>query len=666
MKNQKKYKSDYFIPPEQCFDWVKKNHIESAPQWCSVDLRDGSQALTEPMTIREKTELFETLTQVGFKNIEISFPAASKAEFDFTRHLIENNLIPDDVAIQVLTQAIDHKIEKTFKAVEGAKKAIIHLYTSISPVLREQIFNMDKAEIKQLALDGVKQIAELSKQYDTDFSFEYSPEFFTQTEPEFSLDICNSIIEIWSQVSKNKVIINLPASVENVMPHVFASQIEYFSKNLVNRDNVVLSVQVHNDRGSAVAASECAVLAGAQRVEGTLFGNGERAGIADIVTMGLNLYSMGVDPGLDFSSMPKIVERYERCTGMHVYERAPYAGELVCSTFTASHQDAIAKSLKYREEHKCEEWNVPYLSIDPRDIGRDFESDIIRINSQSGKGGVAYILKRRFGLQIPPKMKKELSKTIKYVSNHEHKELTVEVVNNLFIKKYIDNTPVFTVSKTSFEHEGNISATTTLVLSSGNVFNIKSEGNGRLDAVSNALKKYFDTDYDIDVYEEHALTTGSTSKAVSYVCITSGDETYWGVGIDEDIIKSSIDALVVAVNQLHAVRAFQVNAEPRIIEMIDYIRDHYVTVTLDELAAQFYLSKQYISKYIKDKSGMTFCDNVQKVRMKKAEELLSTTSYNIEKVAELSGYPSVEHFNRRFKKLHGATPVQYRNQHKNQ
>ena len=375
---------------------------------------------------------------------------------------------------------------------------------------------------------------------------------------------------------------------------------------------------------------------------------------------------MGVDPELDFSSMPKIVERYERCTGMHVYERAPYAGELVCSTFTASHQDAIAKSLKYREEHKCKEWNVPYLSIDPRDIGRDFESDIIRINSQSGKGGVAYILKRRFGLQIPPKMKKELSKTIKYVSNHEHKELTVEVVNNLFIKKYIDNTPVFTVSKTSFEHEGNISATTTLVLSSGNVFNIKSEGNGRLDAVSNALKKYFDTDYDIDVYEEHALTTGSTSKAVSYVCITSGDETYWGVGIDEDIIKSSIDALVVAVNQLHAVRAFQVNAEPRIIEMIDYIRDHYVTVTLDELAAQFYLSKQYISKYIKDKSGMTFCDNVQKVRMKKAEELLSTTSYNIEKVAELSGYPSVEHFNRRFKKLHGATPVQYRNQHKNQ
>lgn len=664
MINDIKYKPDYFIPSFSNYDWIKKNHIESAPMWCSVDLRDGSQALTEPMTIHEKTELFKTLTEVGFKNIEVSIPAASKAEFDFTRHLIDNDLIPDDVTIQVVTQAIGHKIEKTFKAVEGAKKAVIHLYTSISPVQREQIFGMSRDEIKQLTIDGVKKIAEFASRSETDFSFEYSPEFFTQTEPDLSLDICNSVIDIWSASSKNKVIINLPASVENVMPHVFASQVECFSKSLINRENVILSVQVHNDRGCAVAAAECAVLAGAQRVEGTLFGNGERAGITDIVTMGLNLYSLGVDPNLDFSLMPKIVERYERCTGMHVYERAPYAGELVCSTFTATHQDAIAKSLKYREEHNCEQWNVPYLNIDPRDIGRDFESDIIRINSQSGKGGVAYILKRRFGLQIPPKMKKELSKTIKYVSDHEHKELTMDVVNNLFLKKYVTNTPVFTILKTSFEHEENIRAVTTIVLSSGNVFNIRSTGNGRLDAVSNALKKYFDTDYDIDVYEEHALTTGSTSKAVSYVCITSGDETHWGVGIDEDIVKSSIDALAVAVNQLRTVREFQVNAEPRIIEMVDYIRDNYTTVTLDELAAQFFLSKQYISKYIKDKSGMTFCDNVQKVRMKKAEELLTSTSLNIEKVAELSGYPSVEHFNRRFKKLHGMTPVQYRNKDK--
>lgn len=664
MKNFEKYTPQYFMPPEPCYDWVKKDHITKPPIWCSVDLRDGNQALIEPMSLEEKLEFFKLLVEIGFKEIEVGFPAASETEYTFMRRLIDDGLIPDDVTVQVLTQARDHIIRKTFEAVKGAPHAVIHLYNSTSVAQREQVFRKSKEQVKQIAIDGAKLLLDIANETDGNFSFQYSPESFPGTEVDYALEVCNAVLDVWKPTKDNKAIINLPTTVENSMPHVFASQVEFMSKNLKYRDAVTLCVHPHNDRGCGVCDAEFSVLAGADRIEGTLFGNGERTGNVDIITLALNMFSHGVDPGLDFSNMPQIVEKYERFTGMHVYERSPYAGELVFSAFSGSHQDAIAKGIKFREESHRKIWDVPYLPIDPMDVGRTYDSDVIRINSQSGKGGVAYILNRSFGLQIPEKMREELGYTVKSVSDHEHKELTPDLVYKIFSDKYITNTPIFTCPKNSFKREDNIKAEITIELSSGNVFTVKSEGNGRLDAVSKALQKYFDVEFDIDIYEEHALTTGSTSKAVSYVCIKSGDGRHWGIGIDEDIIKSSIDALVVAVNQIKQVQEFQVNIDPRIIEMIDFIRDNYKTVTLDELASKFYLSKQYISKYIKEKSGMTFCDNVKKVRMKKAEELLTTTSMTVEKVAESAGYPSVEHFNRRFKKMHGMTPIQFRNKYK--
>ena len=664
MKNSEKYGPQYFMPPAVTYDWVKKDHITAPPTWCSVDLRDGNQALIEPMSLEEKLEFFKLLVDIGFKEIEVGFPAASETEYTFMRRLIDDGLIPDDVTVQVLTQARDHIIRKTFEAVKGAPHAVIHLYNSTSVAQREQVFKKSKEQVKQIAVDGAKLLLDIANETEGNFSFQYSPESFPGTEVDYALDVCNAVLDVWKPTKDNKAIINLPTTVENSMPHVFASQVEYMHKNLKYRDAVTLCVHPHNDRGCGVCDAEFAVLAGADRIEGTLFGNGERTGNVDIITLAMNMFSHGVDPKLDFSNMPEIVKKYEQFTNMHVYERSPYAGELVFSAFSGSHQDAIAKGIKYREDNKLQKWNVPYLPIDPMDVGRTYDSDVIRINSQSGKGGVAYILNRSFGLQIPEKMREELGYTVKSVSDHQHKELTPDLVYNVFSEKYITNTPIFTSPKHSFRREDNIKAEIVIELSSGSVFNVKAEGNGRLDAVSKAFQKYFDVDFDIDIYEEHALTTGSTSKAVSYVRIKAGDGYHWGVGIDEDIIRSSIVALVVAVNQIKQVQEFQVNVDPRIIEMIDYIRDNYQTVTLDELASKFYLSKQYISKYIKEKSGMTFCDNVKKVRMKKAEELLATTSLTVEKVAESAGYPSVEHFNRRFKKMHGLTPVQYRNKHK--
>ena len=664
MKNFEKYEPQYFMPPVVTYDWVKKDHIDAPPIWCSVDLRDGNQALIEPMSLEEKLEFFKLLVEIGFKEIEVGFPAASETEYTFMRRLIDDGLIPDDVTVQVLTQSREHIIRKTFEAVKGAPHAVIHLYNSTSVAQREQVFRKSKKEVKEIAIKGAKLLKDIASETDGNFSFQYSPESFPGTEVDYALEVCNAVLDIWQPTEDNKAIINLPTTVENSMPHVFASQVEFMSKNLKYRDAVTLCIHPHNDRGCGVCDAEFAMLAGADRIEGTLFGNGERTGNVDIITLAMNMFSHGVDPGLDFSNIPEIVKKYERFTGMHVYERSPYAGALVFSAFSGSHQDAIAKGMKFREEKKLDIWNVPYLPIDPMDVGRTYDSDVIRINSQSGKGGVAYILNRSFGLQIPDKMREELGYTVKSVSDHEHKELTPDLVYAVFSEKYITNSPIFKVVKSLFQHDSSVKAEINIELSSGNVFNVKSEGNGRLDAVAKALQKYFDVEFDIDIYEQHALTTGSTSKAVSYVSINSGDKVFWGVGIDEDIIKSSIDALVVAVNQIEKVQNFQVNIDPRIIEMIDYIRDNYKTVTLDELASKFFLSKQYISKYIKEKSGMTFCDNVKKVRMKKAEELLTTTAMTVEKVAESAGYPSVEHFNRRFKKMHGLTPVQYRNKNK--
>ena len=405
MKNVEKYTRQYFMPPVLDLEWAKKDHIEKAPIWCSVDLRDGNQALIEPMGLEEKIEFFKMLVDIGFKEIEVGFPAASETEFDFMRALIDRNMIPDDVTVQVLTQAREHIIKRTFEAVKGAPHAVIHLYNSTSVAQREQVFKKDKEQIKKLAIDGAELLKKLADETDGDFSFEYSPESFHGTEVEYALEVCNAVLEVWKPSKERKAIINLPGTVETAMPHIFASQIAYMSKNLKYRENVVLSLHPHNDRGCGVCDAEMGILAGADRIEGTLFGNGERTGNVDIVTVAMNMYSYGIDPELEFSNMPKIREVYERLTRMKVSDRQPYAGDLVFTAFSGSHQDAIAKGMNWREEKKLKTWTVPYLPIDPVDVGRTYDADVIRINSQSGKGGISYILKENFSIVVPEKMR---------------------------------------------------------------------------------------------------------------------------------------------------------------------------------------------------------------------------------------------------------------------
>ena len=389
MINFDKYERQYFLPPACEYDWAKKDYIENAPIWCSVDLRDGNQALIEPMSLDEKLEFFQMLVDIGFKEIEVGFPAASETEFIFMRTLIERDMIPDDVTVQVLTQAREHIIKKTFEAVKGAPHAVIHLYNSTSVAQREQVFKKDKEHIMQLAVDGAKLLKRLASETEGDFSFEYSPESFHGTEVDYAVDVCNAVLDVWEPDAAHKAIINIPATVETAMPHVLATQIEYVSKHLHHRENVVLSLHPHNDRGCGVSDAELGLLAGADRIEGTLFGNGERTGNVDIITLAMNMFSYGIDPKLDFADMPRIRETYERLTRMHVHERSPYAGDLVFSAFSGSHQDAIAKGMAWREEKKLKTWTVPYLPIDPMDVGRTYDADVIRINSQSGKGGIS-------------------------------------------------------------------------------------------------------------------------------------------------------------------------------------------------------------------------------------------------------------------------------------
>ena len=551
MKGYEKYERSYFLPPECTYDWVKKDYIDKAPLWCSVDLRDGNQALIEPMSLEEKLDFFKMLVDIGFKEIEVGFPAASETEFNFTRALIERDMIPDDVTIHVLTQAREHIIKKTFKALEGAPRAVVHLYNSTSVAQREQVFKKSKEEIKQLAVDGAILLRDLAAETDGNFRFQYSPESFTGTELDFALDICEAVKEVWQPTVENPIIFNLPATVEMTTPNVYADQIEWMSRHFTERDKIVLSIHPHNDRGCGVAASELALLAGADRIEGTLFGNGERTGNVDIVTLAMNMISHGVDPHLDFSNMPEICEMYERVTRMKVGPRQPYAGDLVFTAFSGSHQDAISKGMACRTESNDETWTVPYLPIDPVDVGRTYDSDVIRINSQSGKGGVSYILKQSYGLALPEKMREEVGYSVKDVSDKEHKELSPAWVYQIFEDKYINDNSIFSVSETHYVQKNGIVAEVTIAQNEGTRV-VKSTGNGRLDAVSNAFKQYFDISYELSVYEEHSLSRGSSSKAVSYVGISCNGKMYWGVGIDEDIIKSSIYALTVAVNQLVA------------------------------------------------------------------------------------------------------------------
>lgn len=548
MKNVNKYQRQYFMPPVECMDWAKKDHVDKAPIWCSVDLRDGNQALIVPMTLEQKVEFFKLLVKVGFKEIEVGFPAASETEYNFLRTLIDQNLIPDDVTIQVLTQAREHIIRKTFEAVKGAPKAIVHVYNSTSVAQREQVFKKSKEEILKIAVDGAALLKKLAEETEGNFAFEYSPESFTGTEPEYALEVCNAVLDVWQPTADNKCIINLPSTVQNAMPHVYASQIEYMSKNMRYRENVILSLHPHNDRGCGVCDAEMGILAGADRIEGTLFGNGERTGNVDIVTLALNMYSQGVEPNLDFTDMLGICEAYEKYTGMNIDMRSPYSGALVFAAFSGSHQDAIAKGMKYREENDCPTWTVPYLPIDPTDIGRHYEADVIRINSQSGKGGVGYILEQNFGLNLPAKMREAMGYAAKDASDHQHKELQPQEIFELFKKKFEDITAPFNITEVHFKQHNGIIAEVTVEYKGKKVVAIAA-GNGRLNAVSNALKKQFRLEYDLITYQEHALEQSSSSRAIAYVGIKDKNgKLFWGAGVDQDIIRASINALLTAIN----------------------------------------------------------------------------------------------------------------------
>ncbi len=549
MMDVTKYKPGYYPAPENQYRWVKKDHIETAPAWCSVDLRDGNQSLIVPMSLEEKLEFYQLLLDIGFKEIEVGFPAASETEYEFLRTLIDKNMIPQDVTVQVLTQCRDHIIRKTFEAVKGAPRAVIHFYNSTSVAQRQQVFKKDKEEIKKIAVEGAKLVKQLSQEYEGNFLFEYSPESFTGTEPEYAVEVCNAVLDVMQPTPDRPMIINLPVTVEMSMPHIYANQIEWCSDHLKYRDSVILSTHPHNDRGTGVACAELAVLAGAQRVECCLFGNGERTGNVDAITMAMNMYSHGVDPHLDFGNMPHICEVYERCTRMHVYERQPYAGSLVFAAFSGSHQDAIAKGMNWREKKQLHEWTVPYLPIDPEDVSRAYEADVIRINSQSGKGGIGYLLEKTYGYNLPPKMREHLGYAVKSVSDHKHKDLSTSEVREVFEENYLNKTSPLNVLEAHFIQKKGIYAVATFSQNGGPGEEWSAAGNGRLDAISNAIKAHTGYDFTLIEYSEHSLDSGSSSRAMSYVGLKWSNGTVtWGAGSDTDIITAGIKALVSAIN----------------------------------------------------------------------------------------------------------------------
>lgn len=544
-----RYTRQFFPVEHPTRKWAEKTYIDKAPVWCSVDLRDGNQALIIPMSLEEKLEFFKLLVKVGFKEIEVGFPAASETEYTFVRTLIEKNMIPDDVTIQVLTQSREHIIRKTFEAVKGCKNAIVHLYNPTSLAQREQVFRKSKEEIIGIAVDGAKLFEKIAAESGVRYRYEYSPESFTGTEPDFALEICNAVLDVWKPTPDCKAIINLPVTVELSSPHVYADQVEYMCGRLKYRDAVVVSLHPHNDRGCAVADSELGLLAGADRIEGTLFGNGERTGNVDIVTLGMNLYAQGVEPNLDFSDMPSITELYERVTRMQVYDRQPYAGKLVFAAFSGSHQDAIAKGMKWRAEKGVDTWTVPYLPIDPTDVGREYETDVIRINSQSGKGGIGYLLERSFGYVLPAAMREEVGYAVKRVSDRAHAELSPSEVLEVFTDTYVNINDTVKLVDFHFVRTPEIHVTLTVEID-GEIKSLVATGNGRLDAVSNALKKQLGITFSDLTYEEHALTKGSSSQAITYVSITLDDgRKVWGAGIHDDIIASSVNALFSAINR---------------------------------------------------------------------------------------------------------------------
>lgn len=528
--------------------------ITKAPVWCSVDLRDGNQALNIPMDIDEKTEMFNLLVSTGFKEIEVGFPSASQIEYDFVRKIIDEDLIPDDVTIQLLTQAREHLIRRTFDSIKGAKNAIVHMYNSTSAIQRKVVFKKSREEITRLATDAAALMKELREsENNPGIRFQYSPESFMATELDFALDICHAVMDVWNPTADDRMIINLPATVEMSTPNVFADRIEWMCRNIRNRESVIMSVHTHNDRGCAVAASELAVMAGAERIEGALFGNGERTGNMDIVTMALNLFSQGVDPELDFSNIKHVRNVYTNCTRMDVHPRHPYAGELVYTAFSGSHQDAIDKGLKVQRQSESEIWDVPYLLIDPRDVGRNYKS-VIRINSQSGKGGIAHVMERDWGFFIPREMQPEFARVIQKRSDETISELSSSEIMECFKQEYFDDNNSYSLKSLSVHSDNGDKSETVVnavITNGGDEYRISASGNGPISAFVNGIRETLDIQVDVSYYFEHALTQGSNAKAVSYIGLNTGaDHIVYGVGIDENVSYASIRAILSAINRI--------------------------------------------------------------------------------------------------------------------
>lgn len=553
MKNVERYQRVPVVHyPER--EWPGKE-IQKAPAWCSVDLRDGNQALVEPMVVEEKIEMFNLLVEMGFKEIEIGFPAASQIEFDFLRQLVERNLIPDDVMVQVLTQCREHLVKRTFEAIQGIKKAVVHIYNSTSTLQRDVVFHMDREEIKKIATDGVAMVKNYMKDHDGEVVLEYSPESFTGTELDFALDICNAVQRAWGPTPENRMIMNLPSTVEMTTPNVYADQIEWMNRHLENRESIILSVHPHNDRGTGVAATELALLAGADRVEGTLFGNGERTGNVDIPTLAYNMFSQGIDPELEISDVKRIAEVYERCTKMHIDPRHPYAGKLVFTAFSGSHQDAINKGMHALLERQSKVWQVPYLPIDPSDIGREYEP-IVRINSQSGKGGVAFVMDTFFGFKLPRGMHKEFADMIQKIAERQG-EVAPEQIMEEFQKNYLDRKEPYHFKKckiTDFESAGDFTTVAVVTYTDHGVEKqFEGVGNGPIDAVQRGLEEELGINIKVLDYSEHALTSGSGAQAASYIHMMDQDRkrVTYGVGISSNITRASLRGIFSAVNRLY-------------------------------------------------------------------------------------------------------------------
>ncbi|UTV97884.1 2-isopropylmalate synthase [Marinomonas rhizomae] len=522
------------------------NTITKAPIWSSVDLRDGNQALVEPMTVEQKKQFFALLVDVGFKEIEVGFPAASQLDFDFVRWLIEEDQVPDDVYIQVLTQARPELIERTYESLKGAKKAIVHVYNSTSTTQREQVFRMDMEGIKQIAVNGAKCVKEhAAKHPETEWVFQYSPESFTGTEIDYAIEVCDAVADVWQPTPENKIIINLPATVEVSTPNRYADQIEYFCRNVKQRDSMIISLHTHNDRGCGVAAAELGVMAGADRIEGTLLGNGERTGNMDIVTMAMNIYSQGIDPELVLGDMDRIISVVQACTLLQVHPRHPYAGELVFTAFSGSHQDAIKKCLANQTDDKP--WDVAYLPIDPRDVGRSYQ-EVIRVNSQSGKGGVAYTLEQEYGLALPRWLQVEFSPIVQQFAEKDGGVVNAESMKELFESHFMTGSTPYKLGKYDLAKDDVDTVHADLIGNNTSV-KITGDGNGALSAFSEALGKHFNMRVDIIQYQEHALTVGSNSQAIAYVQANIDGDRFNGVAIDNDIVSASIQALLATINQ---------------------------------------------------------------------------------------------------------------------